>query len=198
MRKTLALIAAVLAALAVAGPASASPKGEVARRCPDTVRGAAYYRAWTWRWQDRLHVRRQLHSYRRGRPVQTCARARQLARTWQRRAELSRRRANYLEHHIRAAIRWVFGPELGPGAIVVAECETGHLLDNREAALQVRLGQYVGIFQLSDRWEIQRWGRWRGTVRYATVLDQVWAARRMWRDRTWQAWACRPDGSVAY
>src|SRR3954462_12512848 len=112
MRNTLALIAAVLAALAIAGPAAASPEPPdssaiAAHRCPAAVRAVRYYRTWTWRWQDRLHVKRELRSYRRGRAVESCARARHLARTWQQRAELSRRRANYLEHHIAAAIRWV-------------------------------------------------------------------------------------------
>ena len=195
--KPLILIATVLCGLVLASAASAG-RSEVARRCPDAVHGAAYYRLWTWRWQDQLHVRRVRVGYQPGHAIQTCGRARKLARVWQHRAERHRVRAEYLNRHVRAAILAVFGPDEGSGAIVVARCETGDLLDNPEAALRVRLGQYVGIFQMSDQWEIQKFGRWHGTVRYRTVLDQVWAAHRMWRARTWQAWACRPDGSIAY
>jgi hypothetical protein len=196
MKLTVPLIT-VLCALALAAGASAG-RSEVAARCPDAVRGAAYYRHWAWHWQDEQHVRPHLRGYRAGRSVQTCSRARTLAVNWQARAERERLRTRYLNRHIRAAILSVFGPDVGLGAIAVARCETGDLLDQPRAALQVRTGQYVGIFQMSDQWEIQRWARWQGRVRYRTVLDQVSAAHRMWQDRTWQAWACRPDGSVAY
>lgn len=188
----------VLCALALAPSALGAPRSKAAPVCSDALEGARYYRVWTWRWQDELRVRRDRRGYRPGRVVQSCGRARELAHVWQSRAEHHRLRVRYLNRHIRAAILSVFGPDVGPGAIVVARCETGDLLDNPEAAMHVRTGQYVGIFQMSDQWEIQTWGRWHGRVRYETVLDQVWAADRMWRARTWQAWACRPDGSVAY
>jgi hypothetical protein len=196
--KRLTFIATVLCALALVPIGTPARASKAAAVCPDALEGARYYRVWTWRWQDQLHVRRDRRNYQPGRLVETCGHARRLARVWQDRAERGRLQATYLNKHIRAAILSVFGPDAGPGAIVVARCETGDLLDDTAAALKVRTGQYVGIFQMSDQWEIQTWARWRGKIRYETVLDQVWAANRMWRARTWQAWACRPDGSVAY
>lgn len=196
--KRITAIATVLCALALAPSVLGAHKSRAAAVCQDALEGARYYRVWTWRWQDQLRVERDRRGYRPGRVVQSCGRARTLAHVWQDRAEHHRLRVRYLNRHIRSAILWVFGPETGSGAIVVARCETGDLLDNPDAAMHVRAGQYVGIFQMSDQWEIQTWGRWHGRVRYDTVLDQVWAAYRMWHARTWQAWACRPDGSVAY
>jgi hypothetical protein len=198
MKVIVPLIATVLCALALALTAPAAHARSTAAVCPDALEGARYYRIWTWRWQDQLHVRRVRRDYRRGQLVASCDRARHLAQLWQDRAERVRLRTRYLNRHIRAAILAVFGPDDGPGAIVVARCETGDLLDQPKASLKISNGQYTGIFQLSDRWEIQRFGRFRGRVRYRTVLDQVWAAYRMYHARTWQAWACRPDGSVAY
>ena len=199
--RLIVLLAMVLVPLGAAGQAagfSTKHRPKASLVCADAVEGAAYYRLWTWRWQDQLRVKRERRDYHPGRPVRSCSRARTLAVRWQTRAERHRARAAYLNSHVRAAIISVFGPDEGPGAIVVAECETGHLLDDPEAAMSVRTGQYVGIFQMGEGWEVHTWARWRGRVRYGTVLDQVWAAYRMWRDRTWQAWACRPDGSVAY
>lgn len=197
----LAGLAVVLIGLGAAQGASAGTAehwGKASVLCSDALEGAAYYRVWAWRWQDQLRVRRDRRDYVPGRQVRSCERARTLAARWQTRAERHRTRVRYLNSHVRAAILSVFGPVEGPGAIVVAGCETGHLLDDPAAAMAIRTGQYIGIFQMGEGWEVHTWARWRGRVRYGTVLDQVWAAYRMWRDRTWQAWACRPDGSVAY
>ena len=198
MKLIVPLIAAVLCALALGLAVPRGHASTTAAVCPDALEGARYYRIWTWRYQDQLHVSRERSDYRRGQLVASCGRARRLAQVWQDRAERVRLRRRYLNRHIRAAILSVFGPDEGLGAIVVARCETGDLLDQPRAALHISNGRYTGIFQLSDQWEIQKYGRWHGRVRYRTVLDQVWAAYRMYRARTWQAWACRPDGSVAY
>jgi hypothetical protein len=198
MKLIVLLIATVLCALAVVSLAPAAHSTKTAAVCSDALEGARYYREWTWRWQDQLHAPRDRRDYRRGRLVLSCGRARHLAQVWQNRAVQVRRQTRYLNRYIRSAILSVFGPDEGPGAIVVARCETGDLLDQPRAALHVSNGQYTGIFQMSDQWEIQKYGRWRGRVRYGTVLDQVWAAYHMYRARTWQAWACRPDGTVAY
>lgn len=206
MKRRLAILIFV-GYLAVLVAAVAWAKGTIDRAhvkkpaaCASAREAAAYYRAWTWRWQDALQTPRNLASYKPGVRVHSCRRARALVRdVWRPRAVRWRHTYARLNGNIREAIRAYFGSE-GEGAIVVAECETGHLLDDIPAALVVRSpgSQYVGIFQMSDRWEIQRYGVWRGQVRYSTVVDQVAAAARMWRARTWQAWACRPDGTVAY
>lgn len=202
-----AVVSTIVLMFVAAGKANAWPSPSTALtpafnahpRCESAREAAGYYRLWTWRWQDEAQVARDVRGYRPGVRARSCNRARALMRSWRTRAVFWRHTTARLNGSIRVAIRAYFGAEAG-GATVVANCETGGLLDNPAAALVVRSpgSQYVGIFQMSDRWEIQRYGRWRGEVRYATVVDQVAAAARMWRARTWQAWACRPDGSVAY
>jgi hypothetical protein len=205
----LVVITCVLLAVGVAASRGASSR---TTSCRDVRHAAAYYRTWTWRWQDAAQVPRDTHGYRPGIRVRSCSHARALARSWHLRARFWRLTVNRFDHDVRAAIRAYFGSE-ADGAITVAHCETGGELDNPYRALNRRNGWYGGIYQMGDGpgpgllvngvyltlgWEIQRYGRWRGKVRYSTVADQVAAAARMYRDRGWGAWSCRPDGSVAY
>ncbi len=77
-------------------------------------------------------------------------------------------------------------------AVRVAWCES-------RWSPQDRLGQYVGLFQMGNN-ERADYGiglyasRDEETARYATIIDQVRSAYRMFvaAGRSWTRWACRP------
>jgi hypothetical protein len=207
------LLAALLTSVALyaslaLGAGKESSQGSEARRtppravrvCPRVLHAVKKWRESTWDWQDTLQEPRNTSGYVAGVRTRSCRVARQALVNWHVRTKRAYTLVRHFNSDIRSAILFYFGSDVGPGAIVVANCETGGLLDNIPAALAVSNGHYFGIFQLGDPglWEIHRYATWRGVERYTTVIDQVAAAARMQRSRSWSAWACRPDGSVAY
>jgi hypothetical protein len=204
MIKFILFIAAVFTAALIVGLklADAARPHHTVAYCRYVAREAAAYRRADWAAQDGLQEPRTLAGYHAGRRINSCPRARQQLVNWRTRFSRAHTLLLGLNQDIPAAILHYFGPELGPGAIVVAHCESGTGLTRAEipAALNASNGLYHGIFQMGDpgNWEVNTYGVWRGQVRYATVVDQVAAAARMQQARSWSVWACRPDGSVAY
>lgn len=118
-------------------------------------------------------------------PIVSGAFARWALTVWRSRQRATCRLAAALRDP-RHAILAVFGPVHGPGAIVVAKCESGL----RTTATN---GQYRGIFQMGSS-ERARFGH------SETVLGQVVAAHRYFvaSGSDWSPWQCRPNGGLGW
>jgi len=195
MLKLLTLTAIVLA-VASGGigtnTAQAESRSEaVAITCPGVVKGVHFYRAATWRWQDKLERSRTRSNFHRFR-ITSCRYAEWVANLWEKRAvkyrkafadvqEAKRKKLAEINSSPQAAICHVFGAYCSQ-ALAVARCESGF-------SVNATNGQFLGLFQMGS-YARSAYGH------ASDALGQAWAAFRYFvaSGRDWSPWQCRPYG----